>query len=84
MPNLFGVLVAAFNVQQMLASGVIGGGAALAIAAVAQMFKKPKPPEEGQEEAKKLNPTIGVLLIIVGLALVVVGVIWRVNSQQNR
>jgi hypothetical protein len=82
MHQLFSNLFAAgFNVQQALATGVIGGGAALMISAVAQGFAKPKPPAEGQPAPKKLSPLVAGLAMFVGLGLVVVGVIWRINSQ---
>ncbi len=79
LPALF---AAGFNVQQMLATGVIGGGAALMIAAVTQLIQKPKPPAEGQPVPKKLNPLVAVLLIFVGLAIVFVGAVWRFTSQE--
>src|SRR5690349_1968053 len=71
-PFLASLFAQGFNVQQMLASGVIGGGAALTLGAVAQLIQKPKP-AEGKPVPKKLNPLVAVLLIVVGLALVFVG-----------
>jgi hypothetical protein len=83
MPSLVAALFAeGFNVQQMLATGVIGGGAALMVGAVAQLFAKPKPPAEGKPVPKKPSPLVLVLLLVLGLALVFVGVVWRITSQE--
>jgi amino acid transporter len=85
MHSLLAALFAAdfkLNVPQALATGVIGGGAALMFGAVAQLFAKPKPPAEGQPAAKKASPLVLVLLFALGLVLVFVGVVWRVSSQE--
>jgi hypothetical protein len=82
MPPLF----ADFNFQQMLASGVIGGGAALLIGALVGLFRKPPQQPEGPDTAStagqvpgKLSPLVALALMALGLGLVVVGIIWRVN-----
>ena len=83
MHQVLGVLLAAaFNVQQILAGGVIAGGAALTIGAASLLFQKPKPPAAGQPVPKKVNPLIAVLLSLVGLALVFAGVSWRLTASQ--
>jgi hypothetical protein len=79
---LASLLAEGFNVEQMLATGVIGGGAALMIGAVTQLIQKPKPSAKGQPVPKKMNPLVAVMLTLVGLALVFVGVVWRITSQQ--
>jgi hypothetical protein len=76
------LLLFAFNFQQTLASGVIGAGAAIMVAAAVGVFRTPQP-KENQPPPKKLNPAIAAALIVLGLALVVVGVIWRVNSREG-
>jgi hypothetical protein len=83
-------LLAEFNFQQTLASGVIGGGAALALGAVIGLFKKPPPKQEGLDTASsagqvpgKLNPLVALGLLALGLGLVVVGIIWRVSVTRQ-
>ncbi len=76
------LLGAGFNIEQTLATGVIGAGGGLMIAAVSMLVQKPKPPAEGQPSPKKLNPLITLLLIPLGLGIVFAGVVWRQTSQQ--
>jgi hypothetical protein len=75
------LFAAGFNVQQMLATGVIGGGAGLMIAVIASLVQKPKPQTDDQPPAKKIHPLVAGVLILAGLVLVVVGIMWRVSSQ---
>jgi hypothetical protein len=82
MQEFFAVLFAAgFNVQQALATGVIGGGAGLLFGAIAPLVQKPKPSPEGRAVPKKFNPLTAFLMIVLGLALVFAGIAWRVASQ---
>ena len=78
------LLLAQFNLQQSLATGVIGGGAGIIVAAVLMLFKKPEPGKDGQPpaEVKKPSPLAVLGLVLIGLALVVVGIMWRVASQR--
>jgi hypothetical protein len=84
MRQCFALFAAELNVQQMLATGVIGGGAALIVGVVAQFFQRPQPPAKGEPAPKKLSPLVALLLLAVGLGLVVGGAIWRVESQGGR
>ena len=77
------IAIAVFNIQQALASGMIGGGAAMIVAVIAQLVQKPKPPADDQPTPKRLSPLLAVLLIAIGLGIVVVGVIWRASSQNQ-
>ena len=55
---------------------------AMGIATVAQLVQKPKRRRKGKPVPKKLHPLLAVLLIALGLALVIAGVMWRVASQE--
>jgi hypothetical protein len=75
---LFG---AGINWEQSLATGVIGGGAGLAIASVSLLIRGAKPLKTDEKTAKRPKKLYALLAIFGGLLLVVAGVSWRLTIQ---
>jgi hypothetical protein len=77
-----------FNVQQMLASGVIGGGIACTITA-GTLLKQQM--EKRKQEAKETGQPVKLgdlylkafLMMVVGITVIIGGIAWRANATQS-
>jgi hypothetical protein len=78
-------LLAQSRWEQVLASGVVGLGAALVAAGLMAVLPKRPPPPRGEEPSTPPQSAVGmstplaVLLMVVGLGLAVAGFLWRTS-----
>jgi hypothetical protein len=73
-------LGAGYNVQETLAFGVAGGGAALVAKALGHLFQKREQPPTLEVNAKP-RPLMAFLFLLLGLALVGAGIAWYIASR---